>query len=63
MANRSTSSEYQPPPPINRIGGPAGSFSSRGGVRVNNTGGVKVNCGCAPPPGSTRGIALRLALR
>ena len=63
LARRSTTSEYQPAPPINRLGGPAGSFASRGAVRVNNTGGVKVNVGCAPPPGSTRGFALRLALR
>ena len=63
MANRSNTSEYQPAPPINRLGGPAGSFAARGAVRTDNTGGVKSNCGCPPPPGSTRGIAIRIALR
>jgi len=63
MAVRSTTSEYQPAPPILRLTTKTGDFNNVFVARTTNTGGVKANV-CVPPlPGSTRMLALRLALR
>jgi len=63
MPARSTTSEFQPAPPINRIATKGGDFANRCAFRTVNSGGIKPNVGCPPPPGSTRQLALRLTLR
>jgi hypothetical protein len=56
MPTRSTTSEYQPSPPINRIPAKGGKIYTgivfRDGTATNP--GVKPNMCVAPPPGETR---------
>lgn len=63
MPVRSNTSEYQLAPPILRLTTKTGDFNNVFVARTASTPGVKANCGVPPLPGSTRQLAIRLALR
>ena len=56
MAVRSTTSEYQPSPPVNRLRDPGGRLSNKIAIRQGQTSGtgVKPNMCCAPATNGER---------
>jgi hypothetical protein len=56
MPTRSSTSEYQPSPPINRVPAPGGKVVGRLGIRRGTTvhPGVKPNCCVAPATNGER---------
>lgn len=60
MATRSTASEYQPAPPINRLRtSRAGTVTARGGYKDSSSNpGIKPNMCCAPATNGDRAAGL-----
>jgi hypothetical protein len=60
MADRSSASEYQPSPPINRLRDPGGRLANKIAIRKGTTSGtgVKPNMCCAPATNGERALGL-----